>query len=125
MLFDMLKVLLDPEGRYRIYLDYKDNQGPARIAKLHEVLTNKLYDFDRSIVERVQLVRSHEVELMQLTDLLTGLMSYVSRGLTSNTTKLALIERMRTRSNLDLRRTTLPMAEKVNLFYWQPRNHQA
>jgi len=125
MLFDMLKVLLDPERRYRIYFDYKDDQGPRRIAKLHEVLSNKLYDFDRSIVERVQLVRSHEVELMQLTDLLTGLMSYLNRGLTTNETKLSLIARMRERSKLNLQRTTLPMAEKVNLFYWHPRIQQS
>lgn len=125
MLFDMLKVLLDPERRYRIYFDYKDNQGSRRIAKLHEVLSNKLYDFDRSIVERVQLVRSHEVELMQLTDLLTGLMSYLNRGLTTNETKLSLIARMRERSKLNLLHTTLPMAEKVNLFYWHPRIQQS
>lgn len=125
MLFDMLKVLLDPERRYRIYFDYKDNQGSRRIAKLREVLSNKLYDFDRSIIERVQLVRSHEVELMQLTDLLTGLISYLNRGLAANETKLSLIARMRERSKLNLQHTTLPMAEKVNLFYWHPRNQQS
>lgn len=121
MLFDMLKVLLTPENRYHIYLDYKDDQGPRRIKKLHEVLSNAIYDFDRTIVDRVQLVRSHEVELMQLTDLLTGLLSYVSRGLTSNGTKMALIQRMRERSGLQLQCSTLPRADKVNLFFWQPR----
>ncbi|HMN06672.1 MAG TPA: DUF3800 domain-containing protein [Flavobacteriales bacterium] len=125
MFFDLLKVLLDPERRYHIYLDYKDQQGPRRIKKLHEVLSNNLYDFDRSIVQRIQLVRSHEVEQIQLADLLTGLLSYMNRGLEGNAIKLGLIQRMRDRSGLQLTKTTLPMAEKVNLFYWDPRRRKS
>ena len=119
MYFDLLKVILSPEARYRVYLDVKDTQGAAKIAKLHEVLANSLYDFSRQIVERVQLVRSHEVELMQLTDLLAGAVSYVNRGLNANAGKVALVERMRERSRYSLTRTTLLRENKVNLFRWE------
>jgi hypothetical protein len=125
MLFEMLKVLLDPEKRFRVYFDYKDTHGSRRITKLHEVLGNSLYDFSREIVERVQLVRSHEVELMQLTDFLIGAVGTLNRGLTQNPTKAALVARMKERSKLSLTRTTLLRAEKVNLLKWTPLQPQA
>lgn len=119
MYFDLLKVILSPESRYRVYLDVKDTQGADKVVKLHDVLANSLYDFSRQIVERVQLVRSHEVELLQLTDLLTGAISYVNRGLTANAGKMALVERMKERSRYALTRTTLLRESKVNLFRWE------
>ncbi len=125
MLFEMLKLLLDPEKRYRVYFDYKDTHGSRRITKLHEVLSNSLYDFSQEIVERVQLVRSHEVELMQLSDFLIGAIGYLNRGLTQNPTKAALVARMKERSKLSLTRTTLLRAEKVNLLKWTPQQPQA
>ncbi len=121
MLFEMLKVLLDPEKHFRVYFDYKDTHGGRRVEKLHEVLSNSLYDFSRDIVERVQLVRSHEVELMQLTDFLIGAVGYLNRGLAANPTKVELIERMKERSKLSLTRTTLLRARKVNLLQWTPQ----
>jgi len=119
MYFDMLKVILQPDARYRIYLDYKDTRGPAKVAKLHDVLCNNMYDFSREIIERVQLVRSHEVEVLQLTDLLIGTVSYVNRGLSTSTAKTRLVDRMRARSGYALTRTTLLREEKVNLFRWR------
>ena len=119
MYFDLLKVILSPEACYRVYLDVKDTQGACKVAKLHEVLANSLYDFSRQIIERMQLVRSHEVELMQLTDLLTGAVSYVTRGLNANAGKVALVERMKERSRYSLTRTTLLRENKVNLFRWE------
>ncbi len=118
MYFDMLKVILSPQASYRIYLDIKDTRSAAKIAKLHEVLSNNMYDFSRKIIERVQAVRSHEVEILQLTDLLVGAVSYANRGLRGNAGKNALVARMRERSQYSLTRTTLLREEKVNLFNW-------
>jgi len=118
MYFDMLKVILYPDARYRIYLDYKDTQGATKVKKLHEVLCNNMYDFSRRIIERVQLVRSHEVEILQLADLLIGTVSYVNRGLSTSTAKLRLVDRMRARSGYKLTQTTLLRENKVNLFRW-------
>jgi hypothetical protein len=118
MYFDMLKVILYPDARYRIYLDYKDTQGATKVAKLHEVLCNNIYDFSRRIIERVQLVRSHEVEILQLADLLIGTVSYVNRGLSISAAKQRLVDRMRERSGYKLTQTTLLWESKVNLFRW-------
>jgi hypothetical protein len=118
MYFDMLKVILHPDARYRIYLDYKDTQGATKVEKLHEVLCNNMYDFSRRIIEKVQLVRSHEVEILQLADLLIGTVSYINRGLSTSAAKQRLVDRMRERSGYKLTQTTLLWEDKVNLFRW-------
>lgn len=125
MYFDMLKVILDPEASYRIYLDIKDTRSADKIAKLHDVLCNNMYDFQRRIIERVQTVRSHEVEPIQLADLLVGIISYINRGLSSNSAKVALVEIMRKMSGYTLTRTNLLRENKVNLFVWQALERQA
>jgi len=121
MYFDMLKVIFSPQARYRIYLDIKDTHGGAKIKKLHNVLCSNQYDFTHEIIERVQLVRSHEIEILQLADLLIGAVSYRNRGLHGNEGKLRLVERMKRRSGYNLKTTTLLQEMKVNLFRWHAR----
>jgi hypothetical protein len=118
MFFDLLKVLFGPKSRYRIYLDIKDTRSAAKVANLHDVLCNNLYDFEREIIERVQTVHSCEVEVLQLADLLIGAVAYVNRGLSGNAGKEALVARIRERSGYALTQTTLLREEKANLFVW-------
>jgi hypothetical protein len=121
MYFSLLKAILSPQSRYRIYLDIKDTRGGKRTRTLHEVLCNDLYDFSREIVEWVQLAHSSEIEQIQLVDLLVGAVSYVSRGMGTNEGKLVFVDRMRARSGYSLSRSTLLREEKVNLFVWHAR----
>jgi len=125
MYFDMLKVLFNPHAEYRIYLDIKDTRSADKIRKLHDVLCNNMYDFERKIIARVQTVRSHEVEQLQLADLLMGAVSYLNRGLQSNAAKVALVKRMQERSGYTLKQTTLLREEKVNIFRWEAQEPQA
>ena len=125
MYFDMLKTILSPTERYRIYLDIKDTHGADKVAKLHDVLSNNMYDFSREIIERVQLIRSHEIEILQLADLFIGAIAYANRGLSTSPAKVALVERMRERSGYELTKTTLIRESKVNLFRWRARGGQA
>lgn len=121
MYFDMLKVLLVPQAEYRIYLNIKDTRGADKIGELHDVLCNNMYDFERKIIKRVQTIRSHEVEQLQLADLLIGIIGYANRGLETNQGKLALVERMQHRSGYNLTKSTLLREDKVNLFRWEAR----
>jgi len=125
MYFEMLKSILDPKAHYRIYLDYKDTRGGSKVNKLHEVLSHNIYDFSRQIIERVQIVRSHEVEILQLADLLIGVVSYANRMLSANSAKLALVNRMRKRSTYKLTQSTLLKESKVNIFCWQATETQS
>ncbi len=119
MYFDMLKVIISPEYKYRIYLDIKDTRGGRKIEKLHEVLSNENYDFSRSIIEFMQLVLSHDVQMIQLADLLIGAISYLNRGLSGNAAKEAIIARIKERSGYSLTQTTLYRENKMNLFIWK------
>jgi hypothetical protein len=122
MYFDMLKIILSPYDRYRIYLDIKDTLGGEKVRNLHDVLCNNMFDFSKEIIERIQIIRSHESEIMQLADLLIGVISAVNRQPVSSPSKIALIERMRVKSGYSLTKTTLYREMKVNLFYWYPKS---
>jgi hypothetical protein len=119
MYFDMLKILLSPRRRHCIYLDIKDTQGGQKTAKLREVLCNNFYDFSREIIARLQLVRSEEVGILQLADLLIGAVCYANRGIASSRAKLSVIERIRQRSGYSLLQSTLYQEGKFNLFRWR------
>ena len=119
MYFDLLKVILKPDADYRIYLDIKDTRSQEKVRKLHEVLANSVYDFSRTIVQRVQTVRSHEIEILQVADLLIGAVGYVNRGLGENAGKVALAERVQKRSGYSLKLSTLLQEPKVNIFVWR------
>jgi hypothetical protein len=125
MYFDMLKVIFRPEDQYRIYLDIKDSRSAPKIARLRDVLCNNLFDFSREIIERIQTVRSHEVEQLAMADLLIGAIAHANRGLQGSLAKQKLVERMRQRSNYHLTMTTLLREEKVNLFVWRAMETQA
>lgn len=119
MYFELLRFLIDPEAEHYIYLDVKDTRGGTKTAKLHEVLCNESYDFNQEIIKPIQQVRSHQVEQIQLADLLIGAISYANRGLSSNSAKSAFVERMRERSGHILTKSTLLREQKVNIFAWE------
>lgn len=121
MYFELLKVLLTPGDDFRIYLDIKDTRSSDKTTNLHEVLCTNMYDFERKIITRIQTLRSHEVEQVQLADLLIGTISYANRKLNTNAAKVDIVERMKTRSHYSLTRTTLLREDKVNLFRWEAR----
>lgn len=123
MYFELLSKILDPQNTYSIYLDIKDTQGSKKIKKLKEILSNKMYDFDENIVQKIQLVHSHEVEVLQLADLLIGAMQFLNRGDVRSEAKKQIIERMKERSKYDLLKSTLVREEKTNLFYWKGQNN--
>jgi Protein of unknown function (DUF3800) len=125
MMFNLLEPLLTPEARFRVYLDKKDTLSAKKIAKLHNVLCNNLYDFNRSILERVQVVESHAVEQLQIADLLLGAVGYISRGLNSSPAKNRLIARIQHRSGYSLVRPTLLRESKFNVFIWRAQRESS
>lgn len=124
MFFLLLNAIFEPSGySYRIYLDIKDTRSGRKIEKLHQVLCNKNYDFSRDIINKVQAVRSDEVEILQVTDLLIGAMSYLNRGIKTSKAKLELIKRVQDLSGYSLQASTLLKENKFNLFFWTPKEY--
>jgi hypothetical protein len=120
MHFRLLENLLNPKARYHIFIDIKDNWGGRKVDHLRTVLSNNLYDFSQTIVEQIQIIRSEESELLQLSDLLIGAVSYVNRQLWENPGKLQVIAEIRRLSGYRLTHTTLLREDKLNLFRWAP-----
>ena len=121
MYFELLKIIFEPQSKYEVYIDIKDTQGQRKVDKLQEILCNNAYDFDRRKIKSVQQVRSHEVELIQLADFITGALCYHYRGLDTSLAKTKVIELIKKRSGYSLLRTTLLRENKMNIFVWEGR----
>lgn len=126
MYFDMLKVILSPADRYEIYIDIKDTHSYQKAQKLKEVCSNSMYDFSQSVIRRLQPVRSEEIQIMQLVDILIGAIGYENRkfpeGFIKSQAKSDVTNLIKKRSNYSLSRTTLLREEKCNLFVWDARD---
>lgn len=122
MYFELLNKIFDPQNRYFVYLDIKDTRGGRKVKKLWDVLCNNMLDFDGNIIKRIQQVRSDEVEVLQLADLLIGAMQFLNRPDLKSGAKKKIIERMRERSGYDLLKSTLVREPKTNIFYWKGRD---
>lgn len=123
MYFTMLRQIFCAPHRYRIYIDVKDTRGGPKTRKLHDVLANSLFDFDRECIERVQQVRSHESELLQIADILIGALTYANRGLAGSSAKVAVVARLRERLGPNVLTQTSAFASiKFNILVWRARN---
>lgn len=118
--FNMLKVIFTNDSTYYIYVDMKDTRSAGKEQRLLEFLCNQQRDFDHRRIKRLQSVRSHQVEQIQLADILIGATSYVNRGLHSSAAKTALVEHIRERSGVSLTTNTPLEAQKVNILRWKP-----
>lgn len=121
MYFLMIEGILNPEYKHSIYIDIKDTRSRDKVHKLEEVLRNSHIDFSKQIIKKVQQIRSHEVELVQLSDLLIGAISYVHRNLETSEAKKSLIELIRHRSKYSLMKSTLIKESKFNILVWRSK----
>lgn len=122
MWYLLLTYLIDDQHTFRVFLDIKDTRGQVKIRKLHEVICNAHYDFDRSRILSIEQVHSHDVPLLQMADLMIGALSHFHRSLDGSEAKRAIIQHIRQRSGYGLQCSTPPRAEKFNLLVWRPRN---
>lgn len=121
MYFTMLKTIFDPDSRYYVYIDIKDTLGHEKVERLQDVLCTNAYDFSRKMIADVKRVHSHEVEHLQLADLLIGALAYLHRELSGNSAKEALVKRIRQRSGYRLTLNTMMRELKFNLLIWNSR----
>lgn len=120
MYYVMLKTIFKPNYIYNIFIDKKDTNGKEKIDILKYWLEKKLsyqYMLKRNLINKIQEVDSNQVELVQLSDLFLGAISYVNRNLESSLPKKRIIERINQRGYI-LTKSTLLREEKFNLFKW-------
>lgn len=117
MYFDMIKTILTPGSGYYIYLDIKDTKSKTKIRKLQAVLENSRYTFSSNTIRNIQVIRSHEVEIMQLTDILIGAAAYKLRGFSQSNAKNGLINLMERRSRYKFEQNALYRENIFNIFH--------
>lgn len=119
MCFTLLETIIVPTNHYEVYLDIKDTRSEEKRRKLEDVLRNAKYDGDGDIIRRVQQIRSHESELMQLADLIMGAITYANRSLETSEAKINLVKRLQKRTGFSLKRSTWLREPKLNLLVWE------
>lgn len=121
MFFSLLNKILSPVEQNEIYLDIKDTRSRFKVQKLREVLCNDRYDFTGEMISTIQHARSHELELMQLSDLFLGALVYAHRGLRTNSAKLAVCRKIEARLGRSILASTPLSNQKYNIFVWRAR----
>lgn len=123
MYFYLLRNIIeyDPQKELRVYIDIKDTKSSIKVRELRNVLCSNFHDFDGKKITRIQQIRSHESELLQLSDFLLGAIVYDSRKLSGNVAKLSVIKRIEQHVRHNLRSNTAPWEKKFNLYHFWPR----
>jgi hypothetical protein len=68
--------MLGDEARFRVFMDQKDTRGGKKVAALQQLLRAQAGDEVGENVLGLQQAQSHEIRLLQLTDLLLGAVGY-------------------------------------------------
>ncbi|MDT3778090.1 DUF3800 domain-containing protein [Nitrospira sp. MA-1] len=123
MWYLLLTHLVDDKHLFRVFLDIKDTHGQEKVRKLHEVLCDSHYDFDRQKISDIEQVHSHDVPLLQIADLLTGALAHLHRDIHGSPAKQAIIDQIRKRSGHNLLFSTPPRVEKFNVLVWRPKDN--
>lgn len=121
MYYLLLGKTLNEVSTYNIYLDIKDTIGSKKVEKLRKVLSNSYYDFSNEMISKLQLVKSDEVELLQLADLFIGAIGYRNCNLKTSKAKLKVIEIIESNHKKLLTDSTSRIEPKFNIFIWKPR----
>ena len=128
MYYLLLSKMLDPTQTYCVYIDIKDTNGGAKVRKLKTILNNFLYSFHETCLRTLQIVKSDEVELLQLCDLLIGCIGYYNRFITPlaheqplSEAKVRVCQRVEELAQRPLKQSTPLSESKFNIFVWKPR----
>lgn len=123
MYFELLNKIFHPANQHNVYVDIKDTHSSTRVKKLHEVCSNDLYDFSHKVINKIQPIRSEEIQIMQIVDILLGAVTYANRkfpdGSVRSQTKNELISLIKQRSKYSLDKSTLLREDKFNVFVWR------
>lgn len=109
------------DNQYRVVLDIKDTRGKDRLNKIKEVFANKYKG--KSPFIYFQHIHSHDNELIQLTDLFIGAITYKTRGEDkkpgASKVKLEIIKYLEEKSGYKIDEGTEPWETKFNIFDFQ------
>lgn len=106
---------------YRIFLDKRDTKGKENLSKLEEVICNSKYDFNMITIKSIEDITSNNNDLIQLTDLLIGALTYYHRGLTTSPAKIEVVKYLMSKAKIS--ETSNWNDTKFNLLIWRPNSN--
>lgn len=112
MYFQLLNHKLNPNDTYNIFLDIKDTHSYNKAKSLKSYLER-----DYRNIRTLQIIRSYESELMQLTDVLMGAINYKLRGYDKVIAKNNLIDLIEKKCGKSVCIPTFKNEDKFNLFF--------
>lgn len=131
MYYLLLRQMLEPTEEYSVYVDIKDTNGGRKVKELQEILNHSLYSFYNTCIQKIQIVKSNEIELLQLCDLLIGCIGFSNRflnplpldGLKENISlaKIEMCQYLQSKAQRPLNQKTPIYESKFNIFVWEPR----
>lgn len=118
----LLDAIVSYDNKYKIFIDIKDTRGGPKVSKLHEVLCNNIYDFKKEVIKGIYQIKSHESEILQIADLLTGAINYYHNNHynkpNSSRAKNAVLNKLFEEYNSAIRFGTSRGAKKMDIFLW-------
>ena len=116
MYFETLKIVFERQNNYHLYLDIKDTLGGKKLKRMRAILND---GSKTSSVKVIQLVRSNEVLLLQLADLLIGALSYQARNLQTSEAKNCLEKLISGNLGYPLSLSSPKKEKKFNCLVWE------
>lgn len=120
----LLREMISINQKNCIYIDKKDTRGGKKVERL-KIKLGKEIDIEDSVIEKIQIISSNESQIMQLTDIFIGAISYINRGLNNieegSYAKSAIVEKIKERTHYSLLRSTLRQESKFNMFFWKSK----
>jgi Protein of unknown function (DUF3800) len=118
--YQMLGNWLKPGCSYHIYLDWQRNKTQKRFVDLRDILRRKL--MGKAKIACLEPVSSHNLPLLQLSDLFIGAVGYAWNERSGSATKVAFCNDLAAAVGFaQLRASTLQSAEKFNIFHFTGR----
>lgn len=121
--FYLLDAMVDYSEEYRIFVDIKDTCGGPRVKKLHNVLCNNQYDFKHEVIKEIVQIKSHESEILQLTDFIMGAIGYYHNGhyhsSGSSTAKNSIVDSLIEKYGSAIKFGTRRGEKKFDVFLWR------
>ena len=125
--YKLIYYLLRPNespDRFRVFLDIKDTRGREKLSKIEEIFAN--YHLGNSPYAHFQHIRSHDNQLLQLTDLFIGAITYKARNehlkKDASSLKKEVLSYIEKKAGYDISMGTEPWEEKFNVFDHQPKS---
>lgn len=119
MYYGLLKPLVEGiTDKYRIYIDIKDTNGYQKVQNLKSILCKGVGDACEERIERIQEVRSDEVELLQLADFILGAIVFANRDVHESKAKNRVVDELREQTGYSLGGSTSYNSHKINLWFW-------